>query len=176
MITTLRTLAATLLVTALVAPAVHADVVSVEIVERGLIEEGRHFGDTGAYEQIVGRITFAIDPADPVNQVIVNLDRAPRNGRGLVEATADLLILAPADPQLGNGAALIDIANRGRLSALGFNRGGAGPFGDGFLMKRGLHDRLGRLGIRRAVRPPDPVRGPLGRRRPGRRSRLRRCP
>ena len=110
---------------------------SVEIVERGLVEEGRHFGDTGAYEQIVGRITFAIDPADPVNQVIVNLDRAPRNGRGLVEATADLLILAPADPQLGNCAALIDIANRGRLSALGFNRGGAGPYGDGFLMNEG---------------------------------------
>ena len=137
MIAKLRTLAATLLVTALVAPALHADVVSVEIVERGLVEEGRHFGDTGAYEQIVGRITFAIDPADPVNQVIVNLDRAPRNGRGLVEATADLLILAPADPQLGNCAALIDIANRGRLSALGFNRGGAGPYGDGFLMNEG---------------------------------------
>ena len=33
--------------------------------------------------------------------------------------------------------ALVDIANRGRLSALGFNRGGRGPYGDGFLMKEG---------------------------------------
>ena len=137
MIATLKTLAATLLVTALVAPALHADVVSVEIVERTLIEDGRHFGDTGPYEQIVGRITFAIDPADPMNQVIVNLDRAPRNAKGLVEATGDLRILVPADPQRGNGAALIDIANRGRLTALGFNRGGTGPYGDGFLMHEG---------------------------------------
>ncbi len=133
----LRTLAAALLVTALFAPTVSADVSSVDIVQRGPLEDGRRFGDVGAYEEIVGRITFAIDPDDPMNQVIANLDRAPRNSQGMVEATADLVILTPADSQRGNGVALVDISNRGNQTALGFNRGGTGRNGDGFLMNEG---------------------------------------
>jgi hypothetical protein len=137
MLLKLRTLAGVLLVSTLFAPTLLADVSSVDIVARRPLEDGRGFGDAGPYEEIVGRITFAIDPADPLNQIIVNLDRAPRNGQGMVEATADLVILAPANPQLGNGVALVDIANRGRRSALGLNRGGTGPYGDGFLMNEG---------------------------------------
>jgi len=133
----LRTLAATLLIAVFFAPTLHADVSSVDITERRPLEDGRRFGDVGAYEEIVGTITFAIDPTDPRNQVITNLDRAPTNAQGMVEATADLMILTPADTQRGNGVALVDIANRGRLSALGLNRGGTGQFGDGFLMKQG---------------------------------------
>jgi hypothetical protein len=68
----------------------------------------------------------------------VNLDRAPRNGEGLVEAIADLVIVGPADSQRGNGVALIDIANRGRLTALSFNKGDGGAYGDGFLMNEGF--------------------------------------
>ena len=137
MISKLPTPLVTVFVAALFAPALSADVLSVEILERGVVENGRRFGETGSYEEIKGRITFGIDPVDPLNQIIVNLDRAPRNDDGLVEATADIVILAPADRQSGNGVALIDIANRGRLSALGFNRGGARPYGDGFLMNKG---------------------------------------
>lgn len=137
MIIQLRTLAAALLVAALCAPTLHAEVASVKITERHLIEDGHRFGDTGSYEQIEGKITFAFDPANPLNQVIVGLNRAERNGRGMVEATGDLLILRPSNPQLGNGVALIDIANRGRLTALSFNRGGSRPYGDGFLMREG---------------------------------------
>ena len=133
----LRTLAATLIIAVFLAPTLHADVSSVDITERRQVEDGRRFGDVGPYEEIVGKITFAIDPTDPRNQVITNLDRAPRNAQGMVEATADLMILTPADAERGNGVALVDIANRGRLSALGLNRGGTGPFGDGFLMKEG---------------------------------------
>ena len=132
-----RTFAVVLLVSALYAPALHAEVASVKITERHLVEDGRRFGDTGTYEQIEGKITFAFDPANPLNQVIVGLDRSERNRRGMVEATGDLLILRPTDSQLANGVALVDVANRGRLSALSFNRGGSGPYGDGFLMREG---------------------------------------
>ena len=128
--------AAVLLVSVLFSPVVYADVLSVDIAERVRVEDVS-FGETGAYEQIVGTITFGFDPDDPKNAVIVNLDRAPRNAQGLVEATGDLVILTPVDRGRGNGVALVDIANRGRLTALGFNRGGTGPFGDGFLMKEG---------------------------------------
>ena len=134
---TLRTPAGALFVAALLAPTLHAEVASVKITERVLVEDGRQFGDTGTYEQITGKMTFAFDPANPLNQVIVGLDRAKRNRRGMVEATGDLLILRPTNPKLGNGVALVDIANRGRLSALSFNRGGSGPYGDGFLMREG---------------------------------------
>ena len=134
---TYRFLAVVLTLAVLAPLAARADVSSVEITERSPIEDGRAFGDTGPYELIAGRITFAVDPADPRNQVIANLDRAPVNADGMVEATGDLRILAPADPARGNGVVLVDIANRGRLTALGFNRGGSGPFGDGFLMKAG---------------------------------------
>ena len=103
-----------------------------------MLEDGRRFGNTGAYEEVVGKITFAIDPTESLNQVIINLDRAPRNDQGLVEATADLVILSPIDPQQGNGVALVDIANRGRRTALAFNRGGSGTYGDGFLMNQGF--------------------------------------
>ena len=132
-----RFLVATLTLTLLLAPNMaSADVLSVDVAERVRVEDAG-FGETGAYEQIVGTITFGIDPDDPRNAVIVNLDRAPRNAQGLVEATGDLLILTPANPARGNGIALVDIANRGRLTALGFNRGGSGPYGDGFLMREG---------------------------------------
>lgn len=137
MTSTSRSFVLALLAAVLCAPVVSADVLSVEIIERNLIEEGQVFGDVGSYEELVGRITFGFDPDQPGNHAIVNLDRAPRNGDGLVEATADLRILAPTNRRLGNGVALVDIANRGRLTALGFNRGGNGPYGDGFLMNEG---------------------------------------
>ena len=138
MILTRRILATGILVGALFAPTLHAEVASVKVTERLLVEDGRTFGDTGTYEQITGKITFAFDPANPLNQVIVGLDGAKRNSRGMVEATGDLMILRPTNPQRGNGVALIDVANRGRVQyVLSFNRGGSGPYGDGFLMREG---------------------------------------
>lgn len=133
----IRLLCTALLVSAVLAPTVSADVSSVQILERNLLEDGRQFGDTGAYEEMVGKITFAIDPTESLNQVIINLERAPRNRQGLVEATADLVILSPVDPRQGNGVTLVDISNRGRRTALAFNRSGAGTYGDGFLMNQG---------------------------------------
>ena len=38
---------------------------------------GASFGSTGPYEEIRGSATIALDPADPRNAVISDLDRAP---------------------------------------------------------------------------------------------------
>jgi hypothetical protein len=99
---------------------------------------------TSGYEKIVGTIHFAIDPKDPANQVIVGLDKAPRNGSGKVEFSADLYILQPRDGTKSNGVALVDVVNRGRKMTLNsFNRGGTldpateADLGDGFLMRQG---------------------------------------
>ena len=74
---------------------------------------GASFGGTGAYEEVRARATVALDPADPRNAVIADLDRAPRNAQGQVEAVADVIILRPADPTRGNGTLLMEAPNRG---------------------------------------------------------------
>jgi len=57
--------------------------------------EGRSFGAVGTYDRIVARATVAVSPDDPHNTIIVDLDRAPRNAQGLVEAATDVEILRP---------------------------------------------------------------------------------
>jgi len=83
---------------------------------------GTSFGGAGAYEEIRARATIALDPADPRNAVISDLDRAPRNAQGRVEAVTDVIILRPADPGRGNGTLLVEAPNRGnRLIGLLLN-------------------------------------------------------
>ena len=67
-------------------------VTSIEIKERGPYAEGMTFDDTGAYEQLDGTVHFAVDPADPANSLITDLERAPKNAAGLVEFSADFRI------------------------------------------------------------------------------------
>ncbi len=94
-----------------------AEVIRFDIQESVPAFEGRSFDGTGPYLRITGRATIAVDPADPRNAVIADIDRAPRNAQGRVEAVADVVILRPADPARGNGTLLVDVPNRGRKLA-----------------------------------------------------------
>ena len=96
--------------------ALLAEVLRFDIVERVPAFAGRSFGDAGAYERITARATIALDPADDRN-AITDLALAPRGADGKVEATADVVILRPADPAHGNGTLLLDVPNRGRKLA-----------------------------------------------------------
>jgi hypothetical protein len=110
----------------------------VEIASRTDFANGAVFGSTGAYEQLVGRIYFSIDPANARNRVIVDLDKAPKNAAGRVEMSADLAILKPKDSARGNGVTLLDVVNRGNRTVLtGFNRASGNDTGDGLLMRMG---------------------------------------
>src|SRR5271169_4702817 len=71
------------------------------------------------YEQITGKVYFAVDPKLPANQIIADIDRAPKNTKGLVEFSSDLVVLRPKDPMKGNGTALLEISNRGGKGMLG---------------------------------------------------------
>jgi hypothetical protein len=142
----LRRAAVALFVATVLLPAhVRAEVTRVEITARRDVAGGRSFGSTGSYEQIVGKLHFAIDPANKRNLVITDLDKAPKNAAGKIEMSADLVILKPRDSAKGNGIALFDIVNRGRGVALAkfdapLAGGGAAPpdeYGDGFLFNRG---------------------------------------
>jgi alpha/beta hydrolase family protein len=125
--------------------AAHAEVEKVTITSRTVVADGHAFGATGPYEKLVGRIEFALDPANPHNKAIVDVEYAPRGSDGLVHFSSDLIVLRPVDPSKGNGVLFFEVANRGRLGLLGqFNggRGGNDPnaladFGDGLLMRDG---------------------------------------
>ena len=60
--------------------------------------DGRAFGEAGPYLRIRGVAKGELDPKAPENTVIVDLDKAPRDARGLVEYETDFFIMRPADP------------------------------------------------------------------------------
>src|SRR5438270_7809520 len=80
--------------------------------------EGRTFGTVGTYDRIIARATIAVAPGDPHNSIIVDLDRAPRNAQGLVEAIADVEILRPTVADNANRRLFYEALNRGNKLAL----------------------------------------------------------
>ncbi len=95
----------------LLASTAHAEVTALDITAREPAVGGRGFGAAGSYEKLTGHATVALDPADPHNAVIKDIELAPRDDRGRVEATTDMVILRPAHP---NGTLLFEVLNRGR--------------------------------------------------------------
>ena len=96
-----------------------AKVVKFEIVRvESPAFEGRSFGSVGTYDRIIARATVAVAPGDPHNTIIVDLDRAPRNAQGLVEAVTDVEILRPTVAANGNRRLFYEVLNRG--GKLGF--------------------------------------------------------
>src|SRR6266478_7419950 len=126
-----------LVLAAVLTQPLSARVVRVEITSRTDINNGKAFGLAGPYEKIVGRVYFAVDPANPHNRQIVDLDKAPRNAQGEVEFSADLYLLKPKDMAKGNHAVLFEVSNRGGRGILSLVNGRNGEFGDGFLMRQG---------------------------------------
>jgi hypothetical protein len=124
-----------------------AKVVKFEIVRvESPAFEGRSFGTVGTYDRIVARATIAVSPDDPHNAIIVDLDRAPRNPQGLVEAATDVEILRPTVAANGNRRLFYEALNRGgKLGLALFNDNPvvvndlvkASDAGNGFLMNRG---------------------------------------
>ncbi|MGE0132152.1 MAG: alpha/beta hydrolase domain-containing protein [Blastocatellales bacterium] len=123
-----------------------AGVTRIEIISRADLLNGKEFGLAGPYEKVIAKVYFAVDPNNPHNKIIVDLDKARRNEQGLVEFSADLYILRPKDLNRGNGAALFEIPNRGGKAMVRFFNHASGStdptteaeMGDGFLMRRGF--------------------------------------
>jgi len=76
--------------------------------------DGASLGAAGSYLRVKGTAIGELDPSDPANSVIVDLDRAPRNARGNVEYRTDVFILKPADAAKSSGVLVYDVLNRGR--------------------------------------------------------------
>ena len=72
----------------------------------------------GEYEKLGGTVELELDPALPANARIVDLERAPRNARGRVEASADFVVLRPRRPPERGSTALLEVCNRGGKALL----------------------------------------------------------
>ena len=99
----------------------------------------------GQYERIEGTISGEVDPNNPQNAVIVDIEHAPRNANGTVSYSADFQIIRPIDLSKGNHRILFDLPNRGGplgLSTFNDSRPSnntttSGSPGNGFLMNQG---------------------------------------
>lgn len=105
-----------------------------------LLFGGRTFGEVGAYEQIRGTAKGELDPLDPHNAVIIDIEHAPRNANGMVEYTTTFTIYRPVDRSKASGVMVYEVVNRGNKILPGFMNVGtsaANPAGDGFLYRTG---------------------------------------
>lgn len=127
------------------APA-DARVLRVEVDRRTPVLDGASMGPYGSYEMIEGRIWFGVDPAHPVNDVIVDLAFAPRDSLGRVVAWSRFVALQPVSREKRRGIALVEVSNRGRKAALRYFNRATAPldpsdpeaFGDRLLLREGI--------------------------------------
>ena len=115
---------------------------------------GVSFGEVGQYEKVRLRAFGEVDPNDPRNAGIADIQLAPRDARGMVEYSMDVFVLKPVVLANGNHRLLYYMNNRGNLDSalfpsIGvlsvFNDGSGGGndptiashAGNGFLMRRG---------------------------------------
>ena len=137
-----------LLAFSLVASPANAKLTRLEIEKREVVAAGQSFGGAGAYEKLTGRAWFAIDPAHARNKTITDINSAPVNEKGLVEFSADMMILKPVHMENASGTLFFEVNNRGdKLTFAALQDAAAGTsgndpmnpedFGNGFLMRRG---------------------------------------
>src|SRR5207302_10318216 len=104
------------------------------------------FGTVGQYAKLNGKAYGEVDPNDPRNAVITDLNRAPTNANGMVEYATDVFILKPMDASRSNHRLFFDVNNRGDMRALssmnnattgGNDPSAAGDGGNGYLLEQG---------------------------------------
>src|SRR3989441_9386216 len=109
------------------ASAADARITKIQVIKKESPTFGGYaFAGVGQYEKIVGKAFGELDPNDPKNAVIVDLQLAPRNARGKVEYSFDFYILKPIDLTKGNHKMLYEPPNRGRKTISALNRGVGG--------------------------------------------------
>ena len=147
----IRVLAACLFL-CVAARAADAGPVIFDVESRADLPGNASYGLAGHYEKISGKVRFEADPGNPANSMIVDLEHAPRNARGMVEFSADFFLIKPKQMEKSNGTLLVGVPNRGSKRLLTFfNHASAegrkwdapdpddvANLGDGFLMRHGF--------------------------------------
>src|SRR5690348_2147689 len=84
---------------------------------------GQAFGKAGQYEIWSGHFFGELDPKDPHNSLITDIQFAPRNARGMVEYSATFTLAKPIDMSKSNGVLYYSVPNRGRGAPAGSDDG-----------------------------------------------------
>jgi hypothetical protein len=119
---------------------VRGEVRRIEITSSETLLSGKSFPGVGPYERLEGNVFFALDPSNPFNKRIVDLDKAVLNREGKVEASANFVVLRPKQPPEHGGIGFLEVSNRGgKASMRYFNQATSElVYGDEFLMRQGL--------------------------------------
>ena len=78
--------------------------------------KGQSFGEAGAYEWIRGHAYGELDPKDPLNAIVTDLQFAPKNAQGFVEYSVTFTLTKPVDLSKASGVLLYDKPTVGYLS------------------------------------------------------------
>lgn len=103
----------TLMVFILVCYPLQARIVRMYVAKSEPYLNGTVFGTAGSYVRITGMAYGDVDPANPLNSMIQDIQLAPRNAGGRVEYISDFVILKPADMTKCNGILFLSLPNRG---------------------------------------------------------------
>ena len=115
-----------------------ARVTKLEVVRTEPAFGGQSFGDVGVFEHVVARVEGELDPADPHDAIIQDIELAPRDARGMVHYATDVELLKPQDQGRGNGVLLFEVNNRGNKLAVGTFNDAVAP---GIEERNGLSSR-----------------------------------
>ncbi|MFN2509296.1 MAG: hypothetical protein ABR589_11055 [Chthoniobacterales bacterium] len=96
-----------------VAATVEARVDRIEVIARSDVLDAKPFGDAGPYEKVVGKVHFKVKASNKANQLIVDLDKSPRDENGDVGFASDFYILRPKEAARASEAVLLEVPNRG---------------------------------------------------------------
>ena len=114
----------------------NAKVTRITIEKERTTHAGKLVEGVSSYEIMSGHAYGEIDPKDPHNRIITDIEKAPTNARGMVEYVATFTLEIPSIPSKGNGVMLYFVPNRGnRISASAYRVHGESR--DEFLMKHG---------------------------------------
>ena len=124
------------------APVAEARVTKITIMSTTPAFDGRVFGNAGVYEQVRGTAAGELDPQDPLNAVITDINLAQRNANGMVAYTATFTLRKPVKMSKASGTLVYEVNNRGNhiFENNGFFNIGVtatNPAGDGFLYNTG---------------------------------------
>src|SRR5215831_11185753 len=95
------------------ASSAQARITQITILNRGIAFGGHSFPLVGQYEFITGIASGAVNPSNPQNALITDLQLAPRNANGNVAYQHNFYILKPLDLSHGNHKMMYEPPNRG---------------------------------------------------------------
>jgi hypothetical protein len=81
----------------------------------------------GRNESVFGRAYGELDPKDPLNAIITDIQYAPQNARGQVEYVSRFTLTKPVDMSKASGVLWYDVVNRGRPVVMNNSPSSIGP-------------------------------------------------